>query len=529
MSVQEQVRNFPHKTKTVLKKWFLAPSQRKKKYRRRVYALIALMVIFIGLFSYLTNPFVRFSIIIDPYHTISEQEGQFLLSGDRSIIVKEDAFFRRLAVLKSGWHIVGSRFTGGPKSKNTTIDEIIREIHELRFNPELPFLISGDHFSMLYPRSLGIFYHSILDPRTALDQQDWNNRQLIYLKTTAYALQVFQESDRLSTTVTPIGPRSVALLNFYAPPSDTLYSLLYALQVLQDEYFLKRTYPFFTGGDTQYPLQTRKQAIALLETHKAGLTWHYNEYRRQVFDESTGLIRKNISISSTKDIARRQSAFYDNVIFWRTTQMAQELGVIPSDPVFLSQMKERILSTYWLENEGYFLEDLSQSGVQKKYYSSDWLIVQMTGFLDPRNPVEREYFTRSVQYIQRNAIDQPFGLQYQSEIREDQLTGVAGLLAPEYGATAIWSNWGMEYIKLLIHLAQTTGDEIYLQQADQQLNAYAYNIKRYRGYPEVYDENGDFFRQTLYKSVRKTGWVVSYEQARAMYDWTRENWAVARR
>jgi hypothetical protein len=80
----------------------------------------------------------------------------------------------------------------------------------------------------------------------------------------------------------------------------------------------------------------------------------------------------------------------------------------------------------------------------------------------------------------------------------------------------------MEYTKLLAHLAQITGKELYLEQADKQLSAYAYNIKRYRGYPEVYNSSGDFFQQAFYKSVRQTGWIVSFEQAQAMIEFTKK-------
>jgi hypothetical protein len=74
----------------------------------------------------------------------------------------------------------------------------------------------------------------------------------------------------------------------------------------------------------------------------------------------------------------------------------------------------------------------------------------------------------------------------------------------------------MEYIKLQLQLYRQTGNQAYLLRAEQQLDRYAFNIKRYRGYPEVYDAEGDFFRTLTYKSIRQTGWVVNYEQARLM-------------
>lgn len=502
-----------------------SPKPKKRKVRRRIAQTFLLILIPLALFSYLTNPFVRFSIIIDPYKKYEYVDGQVKLETDSALIVQDDAFFRRLAQLKSGWHIVENRFSRGGKAQQGSIDDIIREIHEVRFDPSEPYLISGDHFSQLYPRSLGIFYQTLLDPRTALDEQDWKNRQLIYLKTTAYALQAYEQSDRLSTTIVPIGPRSVVLVNYYAPPSDTLYSLLFALKVMQDSSELQVLYPFGEPTvNSPYTLDISQQANTLFEQHKPTLQRYLTQYFDQVYDPKTGLVRKDILLSGTKDIAKRSSAFYDNVVFWRTMQLAQILGLSETNPAFLDQLKHRILAEFWLEDEGYFLEDLSEKSIAEKYYSSDWLVALMTGFLDPRNPEDRPYIQRSVAYIQRNAIDQPFGLQYHPDIRKEQRYFVPGWVAPAYGATAIWSHWGMEYIKTLVRLAEITGDEIYLQQADVQLSAYTFNMKRYLGYPEVYTPQGDFFSQTFYKSVRRTGWVVNFEQARAMYEWVRENW-----
>jgi hypothetical protein len=518
--------------KILPKGFFTKEKSDAKRHRRRQlqWAIVVLLMI-LGVFSYLTNPFVRFSVVVDPYNEVSYQGGQFQIQGNDAVFVQDDAFFRRLAWLKSGWHIFSSKFSGGKKAERTTVDEIIREIHADRFDPEEPYLISGDHFSMLYPRSLGIFYHSMLDPRTALDEEDWQNRQHIYLKTLAYSLQTYEGADRLSTTILPVGPRSVTLLNWYATPSDTMYSLLFALDALQSDEGLRQTYPFeriepadlSTGErpEAYVPeLATQQAAGKLLEQHKQSLQRHLDKYYNLIYDEQTGLVRKDIHLSSTKDIVKRQSAFYDNVIFWRTMQLAEELELVELDPIFLPELKQRILATFWQEKEGIFLDDLSPESVEGKYYSSDWLIVLMTGFLDPADPEERQYYLRVTDYIQRNALDQPFALQYHADPRREQLYLAAKLFAPSYASTAIWSNWGMEYIKLLLWFAQTEGKELYLQQAADQLSAYAYNIKRYRGYPEVYDANGDFFRQTFYKSIRQTGWIVSYEQAREMYEWT---------
>lgn len=493
----------------------LRPRQRS---RRRAYAAVAIFAIILGLFSYLTNPFVRFSIVVDPYQDVVTQEnGAFSVQPTSDIFLRDRFFFHQLAYLKSGWHILTGKFSGGSKASASTVDEIIEQIHDLRFDPAEPFLISGDHFSVLYPRSLGIFYHTLLDPRTALDTEDWRNRQLIYLKTTAYALQVFAESDRMTTTIVPIGPKSVALMNVYAPPIDTLYSLLYALRVMQDERVLLEQYPFGRATWVDLPpLATKQAAKDLTDQYRISLRGHWERYRADVYDEQTGLIKREIRLSGTKDMAKRSSAFYDNVVFWRTAQLAMELDIIEDDQEWLDKSKQNILNTFWLKDSGYFLDDLSPESIQNKWYSSDWLIAYQTGFLNPAVEEERAMLESSVAYLQRNAMDQPFGVQYSADRRMEQLYTPVRLGAPDYGSTTIWSHWGMEYIKLLEHLSQVTGNPTYHFQATQQISAYSFNIKRYRGYPELYDSDGDFYQSRFYKSVRQTGWVVNFEQARSM-------------
>lgn len=487
--------------------------KKNRLFRRSVFFLLFLTIV-VAIFSYFTNPFVKFSLIEDPVGKVEVRDSQIFLDTSKKIVLRENIFVGVLAKIKSGWHIVGSRFAGGKKASGATVDEIIKEIHEVRFDPEEPFLISGDHFSVLYPRSLGIFYHSLLDDRTALSATDWHNRQIIYLKTLAYACGIFAQSDRLSTTIVPVAPSSVALMNIYAPPSDTLYSLLFAFEQLRDNSYQSTNYPFDNGVD--YPLATRQATDQLLEQYKADLTRHYLKYKSDVYDPESGLIKKNILLSGTKDIMKRSGAFYDNVILWKTTKLASELGLIPQDDAFLNNLKARIISTYW-NDEGLFIEDLSKEAIDNQYYSSDWLIAFQTGFLDVKNPEERKYYIKAVDYIERNAIDKPFALQYHPDVRRERLYGLVKWFSPTYGSTAIWSNWGMEYTKLLTLLAKEEKELTYLETAKSNLDAYTFNIKRYQGYPEVYNQNGDFYKTFFYKSIRRTGWVVTYEQARALY------------
>lgn len=222
-------------------------------------------------------------------------------------------------------------------------------------------------------------------------------------------------------------------------------------------------------------------------------------------------------MSGAKDITKRQSSFYDNVVFWKTTQLAMDLGLVKHDPAFLAALKERILATFWLPHEGYFLEDLSAAGKQHNYYSSDWLIVLATHFLDPENATERDYFERSIDYIRKQKIAKPFAIKYQHETRAHRQFAIVRLAVASYGGDSIWSFWGMEYIKTLLLLYRATGDRAHLKEADYHIDKYEHAMKRDHGFPEVYDAKGALLQTPLYRSIRMTGWVIGFDQVRAMH------------
>jgi hypothetical protein len=270
-------------------------------------------------------------------------------------------------------------------------------------------------------------------------------------------------------------------------------------------------------GQTYLRLNTATMASDLMHEYNDTLTTLYTDYRRTVFDIKTNLIRQDLHLSGAKDITRRYCAFYDNVIFWKTTELAMRLDLIEEDKHFLTTLKKNILGTFWIEEQGYFLEDLSDEGKKHQYYSSDWLIVLITGFLDPAKQSEQHYFTQSVAYIQAKGIDHPFAIKYQHEARGQRSFFWPRIAFASYGGDVIWSFWGMEYIKTLILLYKATGESQYREAAHKHLRAYEKAMRRDGGFPETFDGTGKLYETSLYRSVRLTGWVIGFEQARTMY------------
>lgn len=471
-------------------------------------ALIALL----SIGAYITNPFNKLTIIRRPFVAKLVDNVVHTIDNNSKLVISQSVFHRSFAVLKNGIHILSSRWVRSPRSNSTTLEEIINDIHALRFNPDKLLLTSGDHFSALFVRNLGVFYYPTLDRSIPNTTKQWHDREITYLQTVAYALGVFAKHDTLTTTIVPTGRYRATCVNFYAYPSDTLYGMLYALAALKGSESAKPV----EYGRNRHMLDTKEATNLLIKTYGDSLTAHYLRYKEKAYDEKAGLVRKDFHMSGAKDITRRESSFYDNVVFWKTTQLAMTLGLIPADQPFLDTLKKTILKTFWLKKQGYFLEDLSEEGKSNKYYSSDWLIVLATGFLSPNRKAERHYFTESVNYIRNNGIAQPLPIKYQHDTRAHRQFLAVRLAVASYGGDAIWSFWGMEYIKVLLILHKVTNSGEYLQEADQHITSYKATMLRDGGFPEVYSPDGKLLQTPLYRSVRQTGWVIGFEQVLAL-------------
>lgn len=483
---------------------------------------LTLFIFFVCLsvYAYITNPFHPTNIYNNPFPTKVKGDTIVLEPGNKPLDTARNVFVRAFAYYKSGFHIAAANFKSErPVTKEPKpATEVIRAIHEDRFNPDKnPFLISGGHFSMLYARNNGVFYYPTLDPYSALDSQDWEQRQRIFLQTTAFGLESLRQCGSVYTTISTVGPSSATCLNIHRYPSDSLYGILYSLDTLRNnQEMIDRYYGVGASEQAPYPLQTAETAQELIDQYKHTLRHLLNDYLEDVYDPVTGLVRTDIQMSSAKDATIRQSAFYDNVVMWRTMVLADKLGIQAYKEQELQNLKKKIIATYWNENEGIFIEDRSPESVADVYYSSDWLAVLFTGFLDLRDPKEQQYYIRSLAYIHKHKIAEPFPIKYQQEDRSERDVPLVATFAPAYGGTAIWSFWGIEYIKMLILLGEETSNPAYHTEARRHLASYKDNIEKYQGFPEVYNPDGTLMDEFLYKSVISTGWVVNYEQAQQM-------------
>lgn len=298
---------------------------------------------------------------------------------------------------------------------------------------------------MLYLRNLGVFYNSLLNPYTAHNQQDWENRQRIYLQSALYALDVFSTARDVSTTLAAFGPRSAGLTQVHpgSVASDTLYGLFYALHALQDE----NRY----GKRTTFRLQTVTAARQLIADRRKDLKALLDIYLRQVQDSETKLIRKGLDLASARDGVVRDRSLYDNIVLWKTLELAQSLRLPGAmSKAALERMRQEIIARYWDDQEGHFKDDLSTKRALGNY-SSDWLIALPTGFLQFSRTPDLQFLKRTVAFMREQKIDVPFPIKYQATNEDIDAPWAVRTFVPNYGGDAIWSYWGRSTSRCLLN------------------------------------------------------------------------------
>lgn len=456
-------------------------------------------VILFHAWLHFSNPYAPGNFVQQPYTTKLEH-GVITYEQHYSSEIWSDPVADLLGYYRQGFLIVENTLFGGSRIDRPSADEVIDEIHRIRFDPTKPYLISGDQFSVLYPRNLGVFYNQLLDPATARSQVDWESRQRIYLQSALYAIDGLADSDVPKTTLVPIGPRTLVTTQVHPGDigSDSVYGVLYALNAMNAP----------ADASSTYPLQTKQAVQRILREKKPQLEHIVASYIAAVQDPGTGLVRSDVHLASARDGVTRQSSFYDTIVLWKTLQLADTLGIRATPAQQLDTLRQRIKARYWSEADGYYHNDIYDHS-----FSSDWLIGYVTGFFDLHDKTDFERSLKTIAYIDTRNIAEPLPIKYQVGSAND-MPFIIRTFVPMYGSEAIWSYWGAQYITLLADVSRAGGSNAYLAKARSYIQKYEAAIVRDGGFAETFAPDGSFLQHGVYKSIRITGWVVQFEHAR---------------
>lgn len=455
-----------------------------------IFIICGLIIFHIWL--HLANPYARWNFVKQPFSTKVEKNGVISYEQHFTPTILHSKFWDWIGYYRQGFLIIQNTFFGSRRSKYNTVSKIINDIHEQRFNPTKPYLISGDQFSVLYPRNLGVFYNSLLKKETAHSKKDWENRQCIYLQSTLLSIEGLSAGTIPKTTIIPIGPRSYTSTIVHPGDvgSDAVYGMLFALEQL-----LKNP-------------TTKNAAEKILRDKKDKLIHTVNHYVKTVQSPFTKLVNPHLDLASARDGVTRDSSFYDNIVLWKTLQIANKLGIYKTSHKELQSMQRKIKKTFWNEKLGYYQNDINDNS-----FSGDWLLAYVIGFLSNKHKNERARTIRTIDYIRSTTIAEPLPLKYEDGIPR-KAPFIIRLFVPNYGGNAIWSYWGAQYITLLTTMYKYTKDISYKTDAERYIRNYDKAITRDGGFAETFNPHGEFLTYPLYKSIRITGWVVQYEYAR---------------
>ncbi len=463
---------------------------------------------------------------VKPFFTTHvSSTGQIVIKKQRDLFVLPGPFGKLFMFAEAFFRIEGNVYN--PEKPFTGNEQqIINQIHKERYTPTIPYTITGGHFAELYTRNFGIFFAAMLDPRIPTTLQDWTIRQRVTLQTLATHLELLRKAGREYTTFAPITSNTFVGANFNTEPSDSLYAIVYTLSAALDSNFIPQSLPTIHSASS-YPLETQNAAKQLLQSYQPILSKAISQYLTYAIDAKSGLVKKNITLSSARDSIKRQSSFYDNVVAWATAHDATKLGIPNACPKMymydghcdFAIWKKNIISAFWDDRDGLFIDDLSPSAMKNHTFTGEEFIVIPDNFFDLQNSEDSNKLYRMIKYVQKNNLDKPFPLLYAIKDQPEQYYFFVRYFATSYMGQSIWSHIGQEYIESLLVLSYDHPE--LLQNAKTALDSYKMNIEKYGGYPELYDKNGNIFMTLFYKAVLRNGWVINYEQAKMMYQYAK--------
>jgi len=487
--------------------------------KRLLFVFILFIISLFLIFSVLlwhanrTNPYSKNSEMTPAYVAVLDKNNQFILKKNHSIYLTENPLAILIVKLQAAMRIVGNGwFPIKPFTGNEV--QIINAIHQERFDPIRAYIISGDHFADFYPRNYGMFYQAALDSRIQSSYQDWENRQKIILQTTAMYLDILSQSNRAYPAYMPLSHTRVVGIDIWSYPSDSLYAVLFQLSALTNDKFISSLFPAHNFSSSFYPLQTQQAGEQLLQKYKSALKRQVISYENYVLDSHTHLVKKDIYLSGVRDGMKRQSSFYDNVIAWATAKQASELGILSVSNREMDTWKQKIISAFWDNKNGIFIDDLSIESKKNHIFPGDAFVIAQTQFLNPNNPQEREKILALIAYVKKHKLDQPFPLPWGPYDQPEKYYFFDRYAAQSYMGHTIFSHWSMEYIKELLLVSNAYPEGI--NDAVRYLSTYSKSIEKYGGYPEIYYTNGNMYRTFFYTAILHTGWIIDYEQAKMM-------------
>lgn len=277
-------------------------------------------------------------------------------------------------------------------------------------------------------------------------------------KTLKYALEKFQEAQKITTTITPSGKA----FDFPTFAVDSLPWLIHSIKLAKFNY----------------------------NAYKPFLNQEIERFFQLVINPQTGLVKPEGHFSSMKDFAIRKSSCYDNCL---VALLAQDLSEMKGllNPFQNYNYPDLIKRHFW--NEKYFYDDLSK----QDYIAGDANVFPFAlGIIN-----DKEMLKTVIESIKEAELDQPFPLKYTADREKIKFIGEEIFLR-NYESDSIWTHMGPLYIKLVGTVDKSLAKEYKLK--------YKEMIEKYGNYLEVFDGEGKPFSTPFYYCDAGMLWAANY-------------------
>lgn len=338
---------------------------------------------------------------------------------------------------------------GGIKRFQGSASEICQEITNRCWNGKY-FQTSLGHFCQFWTRDFGWCVPSLI-------KLGYRKEVILSLD---YAMQRFQKSDGVFTTITPSG-RPFDFPN-YAP--DSLAMLVHSL--------------------------VEAKAEGLVREYRDYLNNEIERFFKHVIDPATGLVRSDKHFSSIKDYAKRSSCCYDNCMAGMLSKDVEVLGL--NNPFKKWDYKKLLIDNFW--KESHFVDDLSGND----FVTGDAnLFPFWCGCVS-----SMQMFSKCLESIQAAGLDNPLPLRYyHKKIKEQDMLTIE-IFAKNYERDTIWMHLGL----LFMHIIKALD----LDLVRRYIEGYRGVIENLGTFPELLNEDLTPYKSLFYYADEGMLWASIY-------------------
>ncbi len=292
------------------------------------------------------------------------------------------------------------------------------------------YQVSNGNYPEFYCRDFGICTDALIE---------LGHRERV-VKTLEYAMKIFSSHGKITQIITPKGKP----IEFPSYAADSLPFLLRSIN--------------------------RAGAKHLLEKYREFLNYEIARYYETVFDEKTGMVKRDPKISGMKDYALRVSPCYHNCMLAMLSAEIEKARL--ANPFAKYDFKGMIKEKFWKGD--HFIDDLSDV----ETVTGDANVFPFwCGIF-----TEKGMLAKSVAVMRKNMLDTPIPLRYyHKKIKEQDMLWLE-VFVSEWERDTAWLHVGMCYLEIVKGLNEWMFSEY--------LEKYVGFVEKHGNFLEVLEPSG---------------------------------------